>query len=75
MAEATVIVGDALRRVRAEFLELPGLRLTRAQAARLWTLDSVLCERVLSMLVEEHFLVCSDADSASQAAVYRRSLF
>ena len=28
-----------VHRVRGEFLEMPGLRLTRAQAQRLWGLD------------------------------------
>ena len=29
----------ALRRAQAEFLEMPGLQLTEAQAARLWAFD------------------------------------
>jgi hypothetical protein len=48
---------DLLRRVQAEFLEMPGLRLTRAQARRLWALDDTLCEAVLSALVDARFLV------------------
>jgi hypothetical protein len=47
----------ALRRARAEFLEMPGLQLTEAQAARLWSFDSALCSAVLSSLVESRFLV------------------
>ena len=47
----------ALRRAQAEFLEMPGLQLTEAQATRLWCFDSVLCSRVLQTLVDEHFLV------------------
>jgi hypothetical protein len=47
---------DALRRARSEFLEMPGLKLTVAQAARLWSVDSALCGRVLSALVESRFL-------------------
>jgi hypothetical protein len=44
---------DHLRaRVRAEFLEMPGLRLTIWQAARLFNLDADNCERVLAALVE-----------------------
>jgi hypothetical protein len=49
----------ALRRAQAEFLEMPGLQLTEAQAARLWCFDSALCSRVLQALVEERFLVRS----------------
>jgi hypothetical protein len=47
----------ALLRVRAEFLEMPGLQLTEAQAARLWSCDSATCSAVLSSLVESRFLV------------------
>ncbi|MGE3177020.1 MAG: hypothetical protein AB7O32_06100 [Vicinamibacterales bacterium] len=47
---------DVLRRVQGEFLEMPGLRLTEAQARRLWNLDEQLCESLLHTLVEEKFL-------------------
>jgi hypothetical protein len=47
----------ALRRAQAEFLEMPGLQLTVAQAARLWHFDSALCTAVLGKLVEQRFLV------------------
>ena len=30
----------AVRRAEAEFLEMPGLKLTEAQAARLWSCDA-----------------------------------
>lgn len=48
--------GDLLARVRAEYLELPGLNLTPAQAQRLWHLDRAQCDRLLSRLVDERFL-------------------
>jgi hypothetical protein len=47
---------DALRRVRGEFLEMPGLRLTPAQARRLWGLDAELCDALLGALVDANFL-------------------
>ena len=47
----------ALRRAQSEFLEMPGLQLTEAQAARLWSFDSALCSAVLSELVASQFLV------------------
>ena len=47
----------ALRRAQAEFLEMPGLQLTVAQAARLWNFDSALCTAVLGKLVEQRFLI------------------
>ena len=53
---------EAVRRAKAEFLEMPGLKLTAAQAARLWSVDGALCRRVLSALVESRFLAeTSDA--------------
>ena len=47
---------EALRRARAEFREMPGLKLTEAQAARLLSFDSVLCRAVLAALVDQRFL-------------------
>lgn len=45
-----------LRRVRAEYLELPGMRLTAAQLQRLCGLDAATCARVLDALIETRFL-------------------
>lgn len=45
-----------LDRVRGEFLEMPGLRLTMPQAARLWGLDGPACEAVVDTLVRSEFL-------------------
>ena len=54
---ATVPVqDDALRRIRGEYLEMPGLRLTTAQAQRLWNLDRRTCEELLGNLVTTRFL-------------------
>lgn len=47
---------EVLRRVQGEFLEMPGLRLTPAQARRLWGMDSASCEALLTALVEANFL-------------------
>ncbi len=57
----------ALRRAQAEFLEMPGLQLTEAQAARLWSFDSALCSAVLSALVESRFLIRTRNASFSRA--------
>jgi hypothetical protein len=46
-----------LARVRSEFLEMPGLRLTSGQAARLWGLERALSERVLTRLEDTGFLL------------------
>ena len=45
-----------VRRIRAEFLEMPGLRLTPAQATRLWGLEPATCEAVIDVLVRREFL-------------------
>jgi len=45
-----------LDRVRGEYLEMPGLRLTAQQARRLWALDRERCEALLGSLVETGFL-------------------
>jgi len=47
---------DVLRRVQGEFLEMPGLRLTEAQARRLWGLDAAACSALLSALIDAKFL-------------------
>src|SRR5262245_11511571 len=45
-----------LRRVQGEYIEMPGLRLTAAQAQRLWGLDRASCDALLGALVERKFL-------------------
>jgi len=47
---------ETLRRVQGEFLEMPGLRLTEAQARRLWGLDAASCGALLGALVDAKFL-------------------
>jgi hypothetical protein len=49
-----------LRRIRGEYLEMPGLRLTSAQAQRLWGLDAQTCSAVLDDLVGSKFLARSN---------------
>ena len=38
---------------------MPGLRLTFAQACRLWHLDPLVCEAVLHELLAERFVTCT----------------
>lgn len=45
-----------LYRIRGEFLEMPGLRLTQEQAARLWHMDAAVCAAALMRLVSDRFL-------------------
>ena len=42
-----------LRRIREEFREMPCLRLTEAQSARLFGLSHAVCARVVATLVRE----------------------
>jgi hypothetical protein len=50
---------ELLRRVRGEFMEMPGLRLNLPQAQRLWALVARRCEAVLKALVEGGVLACT----------------
>jgi hypothetical protein len=55
------------RRVRADFREMPGLRLTPAQARRLWGLELEMCDAVIEALVASHFLRWTTAGSVTRA--------
>jgi hypothetical protein len=48
---------DAFHRIRSDYFELPGLRLTAPQAARLWGLAHELASDLLEELVARKFLV------------------
>jgi hypothetical protein len=54
MLEASVV--DWVDRVRAEYLEMPGLALTKWQMRRLWLLDARLCDALVDTLVVSGFL-------------------
>ena len=45
-----------VRRVRGEYREMPGMRLTLEQAMRMWMLDRQTCVDVLESLVGARFL-------------------
>ncbi len=47
---------EVLRRVQGEYREMPGLRLTPAQAQRLWGIDRAACDALLGALVDAKFL-------------------
>jgi hypothetical protein len=49
-----------VRRIRAEFLEMPGLCLTSEQAQRLWSLEPRTCEALLRSLIDSRFLRRTD---------------
>ena len=54
-------------RVREEFREMPGLRLTPAQATRLWGLEHDACRQVIDVLVAAEFLRWTPAGSVTRA--------
>ena len=56
-----------LARVRGEYREMPGMRLTIDQAMRLWDLDRQTCRTLLDSLVEARFL------EVDQFGRYRKS--
>lgn len=58
---------NLLKRVRSEFIEMPGLRLRIDQAQRLWNLDRASCEIVLMSLVEAKFLRRDTEDAFARA--------
>ena len=49
-------IDDVLQRIQGEFVEMPGLRLTPAQAQRLWGLERDVCDALLGALVDAKFL-------------------
>ena len=65
---SSVVSERLLRRICGEYLEMPGLRLTRKQAQRLWGLDEDSCTAILECLVELKFLRRSDGGSYSRFA-------
>ena len=49
-------IDDVVNRLRAEFLEMPGLRLTSGQVQRLCGVEQTLCQLGLESLVATKFL-------------------
>ncbi len=47
---------DLLNRLRAEFAEMPGMRLTAEQVQRLCGVERMVCTAILDTLVDEKFL-------------------
>lgn len=45
-----------LQRIQHEYREMPGLKLTEAQAMRLWGSDATTCRAVLAALLERGIL-------------------
>ena len=49
-------IADWIHLIRSEYLEIPGLHLTRNQVQRLWGLEAVMCDALLDALVDVSFL-------------------
>ena len=49
-------IDEVLQRIQGEFVEMPGLRLTPAQAQRLWGLERDVCDALMGALVDAKFL-------------------
>jgi Fic family protein len=56
-------VDDWLPIIRAEYMEFPGMQLTRAQVQRLWNLDEATCSAVIEALEAERFLRRTEKDN------------
>ncbi len=56
MIAAHTTITDWIHLIRSEYLEIPGLHLTRSQVQRLWNLDAVTCDSLLEALVGVQFL-------------------
>ena len=66
MAAGTTVM-DWLQLIRGEYLEIPGLHLTRSQVQRLWGLDDVTCDEVVRTLLDSRFLRRTLADAYVRA--------
>jgi hypothetical protein len=49
-------VQDWLNLIKTEYLEMPGLSLTKPQIRRLWRLESHVCDSLIDALVAAEFL-------------------
>lgn len=54
--QAEVMLIKLAQRIREEFEEAPGLRITVGEASRFWGLDQEICAQVLALLLATGFL-------------------
>jgi hypothetical protein len=54
MRDRTILDWVAL--IQAEYREVPGLKLTKPQVRRMWSLDEELCDTLLDTLLEAQVL-------------------
>jgi hypothetical protein len=60
-------IHDVVDRLRAEYLEMPGLHLTPNEIERLCRIERTICQAVLDSLVRDRFL------TATSDGTYRRA--
>ena len=56
MIATDTTIADWSHLIRGEYLEIPGLHLSRNQVLRLWGLDEHTGDAVLKAMIEAHFL-------------------
>jgi hypothetical protein len=56
MRPSQAAIDTWLRLIRAEYLEMPGMQLTKPQIRRLWCLDEDACDALVDALVSSGFL-------------------
>ena len=57
-------IPEAMKLVRGEYLEVPGLDLTKGQVRVMWDLDAPTCDHVVDALVGLQFLPRPPAGSS-----------
>lgn len=62
-----------LARIRSEYAEMPGLRLTLLQARRLWGLDVLTCSAALASLESSGYLTRTRDGAYMLAGAERRT--
>jgi hypothetical protein len=67
MSKADTCMTDWLQLIRAEYLEIPDLCLTKLQVQRLWGLDPLTSDSLLDALVEAKFLRRTNQDAYVRA--------
>lgn len=64
-----VILHKLTQRIREEFEEAPGLRVTVREASRFWDLDEMTCRQILARLRAAGFLTVDSDSRYRQVAV------
>lgn len=67
MIAAQTTIADWIQLIRSEYLEIPGLHLTRNQVQRLWGLDAITCDALLGALIDVQFLRRTNAGAYVRA--------